>query len=48
VAWLLLSGGWQAILYVALAWRIALTAGEREQFTDWIRNAVRPAKLRSQ
>ncbi len=44
VVWLLLSAGWQAILYAALAWRIALTASEREQFASRIRRALRPAQ----
>jgi O-antigen/teichoic acid export membrane protein len=38
--WLLLSVGWQAILYLGLAWRLALTAGEREQFTSRLRNVL--------
>jgi hypothetical protein len=42
--WLLLSVGWQAILYLGLAWRLALTPGEREQFASRARNALGAAQ----
>ncbi|MGA3129008.1 MAG: oligosaccharide flippase family protein, partial [Candidatus Korobacteraceae bacterium] len=45
--WLLLSVGWQAILYMVLAWKIALTAREREQFASRARNVLRYAQPRS-
>ncbi len=41
---LLLSGAWQAILYAALTWRIALTATEREQFASRMRKALHLAQ----
>jgi O-antigen/teichoic acid export membrane protein len=41
---LLLSVGWQAVLYLGLAWRLALTAGEREQFASRWRNALGAAR----
>lgn len=40
VGWLLFSAGWQAILYLALAWRLALTATEREQLAKRLRLAA--------
>jgi O-antigen/teichoic acid export membrane protein len=43
LGWVLLSAGWQAMLFVALAWRIGLTAGERGQFASRVRNLLRPS-----
>jgi len=45
-AWLLFSSGWQAILYAALAWRIALTTNERREFASRIGYALTSAKAR--
>ena len=42
--WLLFSVGWQAVLYLGLAWRLALTEGEREQFASRLRNLLRPVQ----
>jgi hypothetical protein len=41
--WLLLSAGWQAALYIILAWRFALTANEREHFALRARTIFRQA-----
>lgn len=45
--WLLLSVGWQATLYLGLTWRLALTAGEREQLASRGRNLLGLAQPRS-
>ncbi len=44
VGWLLLSVGWQATLYLGLAWRFALTTEERQQFVYRARGVLRPAQ----
>jgi O-antigen/teichoic acid export membrane protein len=43
VYWLLFSAGWQAALYLMLAWRFALTADEREHFALRVRTLLRLA-----
>jgi O-antigen/teichoic acid export membrane protein len=40
--WLLLGLGWQALLFLILAWMIALTAGERKEFAGRALSILRP------
>jgi O-antigen/teichoic acid export membrane protein len=42
--WLLLSVGWQAILFIIMAWRIAMTADERKQFAKRVRDVRQVAR----
>jgi len=45
VGWLLLSIGWQAILYLAIAWKFGLTPEEREQFRTGANYLLRPGQV---
>lgn len=44
VGWLLLSSAWQSSLFIVLAWKLALTSGERRQFGGRVRNLLQMAK----
>jgi len=39
--WLLFSGAWQTVLFIALGWGIALTSDERMHFLEKIKNTLR-------
>jgi O-antigen/teichoic acid export membrane protein len=45
--WLMFSIAWQSALYLALAWKLALTADERAQFTARVLGVLRPAPASS-